>query len=628
MILQRRGLERMRQMKRCSGVRWMTKLPKIAGSLVLQRCERLVALGVIAVVLALICLYAYYMATTSLWNDELYSVKHFSSQGIWNAISNYHVPNNHIFFNVLNVLTAAVSDPYTPLAARFWSFVSVFACFAVGVGWLWRRGLHLEAALFVFLSFANVRNLDVMMEARGYGLVCFFALCCSLFVCRYFETGSTKAISTAAGATILGTWTVPTFLGFGGPLMFLAFAFRPRWNSLVAGGLAAIGVIVVYLPVLQQLIQNAARFGDAWGRSFASWVGVGSSASLYLLPSVEPAWALAVLAAILSVILLSGGNQSVVSLIAQRVLALSVVVFYGACLVLETPLVRTTQFVAIPIALLTGLLVARVLARTPGILASLTRCAILGSAIVLTSNAISSLSFTARESWQETARFIDTVFPRSIEVAVPSRKSWLDPYLGGDRTSTNAIDIERFASGRQVVVSDGYLHLPTEDRFVGGDHAAVAVDVQMRQRRGGYQLISFSLPSESSYVESVQWDGKSCACSELTDGDPATARVAEADGRDGVSVFPIRLIPREDLHYKALVLGFSVEASPLDVEVRIVSTDMTTRLPLGRVWRAGGYLVVELIDSELGAIDIDIGYGPDHEEIRVSEIWLYAHQRA
>ena len=601
----------------------MTRRHKVAGSQILQRCERIVALAAITVVVALICLYAYYMATTSLWNDELYSVKHFSSQGIWNAISNYHVPNNHIFFNVLNVLTAAVSDPYTPLAARFWSFASVLACFAVGVGWLWRRGLHFEAALFVFLSFANVRNLDVMMEARGYGLVCFFAICCSVFVCRYIETGSTKAISTAAGATILGTWTVPTFLGFGGPLMFLAFAFRPRWNSLVASGLAAIGVIVVYLPVVQQLIENAARFGDAWGRAFASWVGVGSSASLYLVPNVEPAWALAVLTAILSVILLSGGNQSVVSPIAQRVLALSVVVFFGACLVLETPLVRTTQFVAIPIALLTGLLVATILARTPSIFESLARCAILGGAIVLTSNTILSFSFTARESWQETARFIDAVFPRYIEVAVPSRKSWLDPYLGEGRTSLDVIDIERFASGRQVVVSDRYLNVPIEERFVGEDHAVIAVGIQMRQRRGRYQLISFSRPSETSYVKSVEWNGKSCVCSELIDGDLATARVAGIGAQGGERVFPVRLVPQEEHHYKALILGFSMDASLLDIEVRAVSTDMMTPLPVGRVWRAGWYVVVELTDSEFGAIDVDFRYDPDQEGARMSEVWLH-----
>ena len=594
----------------------------MARSEVLQRSERLLAFAAIAAVLALTCFYLYSMATTSLWNDELYSIKHFSSQGIWNAISNYHVPNNHIFFNVLNVLTP-VADPYTPLAARFWSFVSVLACFAVGVVWLWRRGLNFEAALFVFVVFANERNLNLMMEARGYGLICLFAVCCSVLVCNYLRTESTKAISMAAGATILGTWTLPTFLGFAGPLMFLAFALRPRWNALVAGGLGVIGIMLLHLPVLEQLIQNAGRFGDAWGRPFASLAGVGTSASLYLFPNVETAWALAVLLAILLMILLSGGNRSVVSPVAQRALALSVVSFYAGCLVLETPLVRTSQFIAIPVALLTGLLVARVVARIPDILGSCARCVILGGVIVLTSNTVFSFSFIPRENWQETAKFIDAVFPQNIDIAVPSGKPWLDPYLGGGRTTTAEVDIEKYAEGRQIVVSDRYLRIPTGDRFVGEVHAPIAVGVRMRQRHGRYQLISFSRPSTTTYVNSVEWNGKDCACGELTDGDPATGRLVFTGVRANDDVVSVRLVPQEGLHHKAVVLGFSKDASSLPLVVRTVAADLKRSLPVRPVWRAGRYVVVELIGSELGAVEVDVHRDSDEEIARMCEVWFH-----
>ena len=603
----------------------MARFNEAAASCVLQRCERLIAFVLIAVVLALVCLYMYYMATTSLWNDELYSIRHFSSQGIWHVLSDYHVPNNHIFFNLLNVLTP-VSDPYTPLTARFLSFVSVLACFAVGVVWLWRRGLLFEAGVFVFVGFANVRNLDLMMEARGYGLICLFAICCIVLVCRYLEAGSKKAIWTAAGATILGTWTVPTFMGFGGPLMFLAFALRPRWNALGAGALAATGVIAVHLPVVEQIIQNAARFGEAWGRPFATWTGVESSASLYLFPNVEPAWAFGLLVVTLSAILLTGGSKSVAP-VAQRAVALSVIVFFAGCLVLETPLVRTTQFVAIPVAFLAGLMAARLLAQTPSVLGSCTRCSILGGMFVLTINTILSLSFTAKENWQDTAEFINTVFPQDIEIAVPSRKPWLDPYLEGVRTFEDVVDIERFAMGRQIVVADRYLKIPVEERFVGGAHASVAVDVQMRQRHGRYQLISFSRPHATDYIDVVEWDGKVCACGELTDGDPTTGRLVLIGAPTDDDVFSVRLTPRAGFQHKALVLGFSKDPSSLPLVFRAVAPDLTTPIPVRRVWRGGRYVVVGWSAAELGAINVDIRLAPDQDHARMCEVWFYVVQR-
>ena len=33
------------------------------------------------------------------WNDEIYTLKHFVFAPITTTLSDYHVPNNHIFFN-------------------------------------------------------------------------------------------------------------------------------------------------------------------------------------------------------------------------------------------------------------------------------------------------------------------------------------------------------------------------------------------------------------------------------------------------------------------------------------------------------------------------------------------------
>ena len=395
------------------------------GAHVLVRLERLLALVAVIVVAVFVCIYIYHMATTSLWHDELYSVQQFSSRGIWHAVSDYHVPNNHIFFNALNALTPT-PDPYEPLAARLWSFVAVLGCLTVATGWLVLRGLHLEAVVFAIMVFANEKNLDLMTQARGYGFAVCFAVLGAILTHRYLESGSTRSISGVAATTVLGTWTVPTFLGFAGPLMLCAFLFRPRWNALIAGGLAIVCIAIVHLPLVQQMVQQLGGFGDTWGRAFASWTGIGEGASDYLFPGIDPAWALAALASVLSVGLLVPGSNADAMNATRRTLALTVAVFFAGCLVLESPLVRSTQFMVGPVALLAALLLPQVFAQFPGPVRLVGRGALLAGLLVLVGGVVTSFSFTAKQSWRETAHFVDAVFPRtSRSPSPPARNGWM-----------------------------------------------------------------------------------------------------------------------------------------------------------------------------------------------------------
>jgi len=59
------------------------------------------------------------MATTSLWQDELYTIDGFSSKGPNYVMTNYSA-NNHLFFNILSSLTIG-RHPFQPFSARFWS---------------------------------------------------------------------------------------------------------------------------------------------------------------------------------------------------------------------------------------------------------------------------------------------------------------------------------------------------------------------------------------------------------------------------------------------------------------------------------------------------------------------------
>ena len=59
------------------------------------------------------------MATTSLWNDELYSIAGYIAKGpLFTMTSESYIPNNHIFFNLLNSVTPG-HYRFDPVRARF-----------------------------------------------------------------------------------------------------------------------------------------------------------------------------------------------------------------------------------------------------------------------------------------------------------------------------------------------------------------------------------------------------------------------------------------------------------------------------------------------------------------------------
>ena len=118
------------------------------------------------------------MAKSSLWQDELHSIERYSSKGPVFTLTNYQEPNNITwFFNLLNSLTPG-KEPFHPLRARFWSFV--FVALMVVVSLLSHAVDRIRPIWMgppsAFLLLANISNLDLLLQARGYGLLAFAAL--------------------------------------------------------------------------------------------------------------------------------------------------------------------------------------------------------------------------------------------------------------------------------------------------------------------------------------------------------------------------------------------------------------------------------------------------------------------
>ena len=65
----------------------------------LTATEIILAMVVLVVIITYVNNWSQKMASHSLWTDEIYTVSHFSSRGPLTALTDYHAPNNHIFFN-------------------------------------------------------------------------------------------------------------------------------------------------------------------------------------------------------------------------------------------------------------------------------------------------------------------------------------------------------------------------------------------------------------------------------------------------------------------------------------------------------------------------------------------------
>lgn len=463
--------------------------PRDAGRLV----EAAAAAAVAGTALLFALLYLFAMAGASLWTDELYGIVHFSARGPWTAWTDYHAPN-HILFSLLNALLPGRGS-VDPLRARLLSLVAVAALLALVLVFFWRRGRWLAGALAFQLLATNERLLDQTLQARGYGLQLLFAGGAAVALRAYLESGRRIALVAFAALVVLGTFAVPPFLVFGGGLFLLLFLVRRRREVVVFGLLVLAGAFAVHLPVLGSLFRQLTTYRTVGSGAleFASPAAVLESIRLYLLPELFSSPRTAGGAALVLVALVAGllvaGGASEAETSWRRVLLGAVLLFFGACLLLRSPLVRTTVFVAAPLALFSGALVEDLLRRIGNRGARTAAVALLAVALALSNGiAVSRFEFVPIERWDMTAAFLRRAIPPGTPLWVTFRPELLAPYLPPTTPFAPRFDAELFASGGLAVV-DTDVDPPV--RFDGRRYAADAKEWRTPLARRGVQSVWF-----------------------------------------------------------------------------------------------------------------------------------------
>lgn len=423
-------------------------------------------------------------------------------------MTNYEVANNHIFFNLLNSLTPG-TQRFEPIRARFWSFVFVVLTIAAMVISQILAKRPLDGAIQVFLLLANIPNLDLILQARGYGFLAFCALACTLLTWQYFRRPSLVPFVGIPLMVWLGAWTVPPFVVFGAVLLLTLLVYSRDWRWLPAGTCTLVVILLSYWPVRTSLLEIARTYPAIWGKEFANWDAISDLLSSYVLFGMG-SWFTLLVSALLVVGICLSRNRTAEEK-ASLCVGISVLFTFVICLKMETAAKRTVAYTVVPFAFVAATLLTNLFrkARLRSATATTTKAAsrslglVAMSIIVLAAFAFAlhlrkTFHFVPMEAWRETAHKIEHRFPKGTEIVAWFRPQWFKVYLSRDYPVVKTFDPRKFLAGKQIVV-DSSFKLQQENaeqaakaRFPVQALPAGYQTETVPQRRGAMQKIYFS----------------------------------------------------------------------------------------------------------------------------------------
>jgi len=555
----------------------------------------------------------------SLWNDEIFSIVVSSSQGPWTVVTEFQT-NNHVFFNLINSITPGVGS-MDPTRARWWSIVAVVSMLAVGVGSLWRRGWFLAGAVLFTLFAANPEWLDLALQARGYGLVGMFTLLSCLFVWHHLETASVRSLVGLGVATVLGTWTLSSFLLFAAPLwLVLAAVVRTR-RVLVGGAVSAAAIGLVYLPIAGQVWTESSTFADRWGRSYTGAGSVAETFSTYLFDSgfwlFDHPSTVVVLAAVASLVPValiapvSAGARKLV-MVSYATLA----AFFAVNLVMGTAVMRTTSFAVVPVAFSGAVLMGElgVLART-----RLDRTGRYMTAVVAASavalmtwqvvQAPRAWFYRPVEDWASASRYVERTFPDGTGLA--ATYDWLGIVRGSHLDAGFPMDGDQksslgLTSGLSVLFDSAPSGRPS---FDFSTVAPVWSEARFPQRRGEYLRV-LAAPPLSSGVASVDVEGEQLDLDRLTDRDVTGVELPDRGA--------VRVVIEGSSPVRAVTMVGDGDLPAVEKVVLVGPAGRRTVGP-GGFTRSGSTLVVHADDRALSQVVV-LFAGADRRPV-LSEVW-------
>jgi hypothetical protein len=200
----------------------------------------------------------------SLWHDEAHTIINWSSVGLGPILfgEGVYEINNHVLYNLLSWITTTLLGESEALY-RVWSVLPGIAAVAVAAWWAWMRLGAVVSIAFAALAVAAPQHLDLVPQARGYGLVLLAATLMLIAADRLVRAYSARTLVGFVGAGLLGIWTLHVF-AVAFVAQALALLKSPRLRRPVIAAVVVAGVLsaLFYAPVLWDIISEARPRGE------------------------------------------------------------------------------------------------------------------------------------------------------------------------------------------------------------------------------------------------------------------------------------------------------------------------------------------------------------------------------
>jgi hypothetical protein len=407
-----------------------------------------------------------FMATSSLRTDEIVNISGYTSRGLVPSISDYRRARDHIFFNILTTLLPG-ADSTLPVRARLISFLSVGGAAAVLVVYAGLRGWVLAGLACAGLLAVNLSTLKVVLEARGYGLIFLCAMVgCTVFA-EWLRSLNHVWLKILGISCVLGTYTLPFYIVFGGSLLLLAFAYRPTRETLLMGILSLAAIGILYLPVVGGLYTVFAGYDERYSEetsNFSSFDGVLHTLQ-YFIPYdlLQPNAFLFVLISVLVLAYISFGRFAHRSdRVATTGIIAAAMAFLAFCLFFQAVPIRASAYIAAPLTFVGTVVVGSALsARTLVPFRPLVQIAFTLLAIGALWKSEISEPLVPRQNWRDIAIFIERAFPAGTRVRMVANYGarllrW--NLASRNRPETGTVDQYALSIGRLVAVEGIFRH--------------------------------------------------------------------------------------------------------------------------------------------------------------------------
>lgn len=218
------------------------------------------------------------------WNDELYTLNHFTFTSLQTTVTDYHVPNNHILFNLINNIYLKLIQVNTlhelmdaPVLLRVLPLVytglTLFFVYLIAN----RHVNRTVACVSVAILITTLPYFLFSLQIRGYGLSALFLVILFYYLlCNQKEISLKSLIGISVSAVAL-SYTVPSNLYYLLSIIVvllcytIAFSipiirhktsrikriFRvPYFQSLLAIGMGLLLSAGLYLPIFKDVFLN------------------------------------------------------------------------------------------------------------------------------------------------------------------------------------------------------------------------------------------------------------------------------------------------------------------------------------------------------------------------------------